>query len=274
MSLSLRKKSKSIVREVPDVIGAPVRVASLAMTSVAVIFSGMILFNAFLGQHLESSVLPLQGTNGSSIPAEKSSRMVTLIYSEMIEDVQRELLATGQFQGLVDGVDGPKTRIAIEQYQKQFSLDVTGEATKKLLEHIRFTKKVAQASEFTGSVATVEPDAAPEAEDIEISLPVIKPKKLLVVDDVPPAPPVAIPVRKTEPKVAAKSAESKATPILQLQKRLAKLGFDPGVRSGEVDEATRSAILSFELANGLSMEGKVTKTLLNALQQVEQQAAQ
>lgn len=290
----------------------------MVVLGIAAVFGGMIIFNAFLGQ-TSSGSRAVQTSEKQGKPAvdstDKTSRTVTLKYDELIEDVQRELLATGHFQGLVDGVDGPKTQIAIETYQQQNGLATTGIASQKLLEHIRFMKKVAQASEFTGSInatdsvilpepearvlapkkrlvkiETVQPES--EAEETPSKAPV-KPtfKRQPKLVDKKPIKPVAKPLEKAAEKSAPKAKtmtkikpvlkpepkakaiadviQPKQTATLKLQQRLAKLGFDPGTRSGEMDEATRAAILGFELEHGLSMEGKVSKNLLMAMKDAE-----
>ncbi len=286
----------------------------MVVLSIAAVFGGMIIFNAFLGQ-TSSGSHAVQTSEKQGKPAidatDKTSRTVTLKYDELIEDVQRELLATGHFQGLVDGVDGPKTQIAIETYQQQNGLATTGIATQKLLEHIRFMKKVAQASEFTGSINATdtvnlpEPEArvfVPKKRVVKIETvqpepevgetpskapvkPVVKRQAKLV--DKKPIKPVAKPLAKAAEKSAPKAKikpvlkpepkaktiaeviQPKQTATLKLQQRLAKLGFDPGTRSGEMDEATRAAILGFELEHGLNMEGKVSKNLLMAMKAAE-----
>ncbi len=284
------------------------RPTSMVVLGIAAVFGGMIIFNAFLGQtsggfgSLMSSERPGKADFAAT---DKTSRTLTLKYDEMIEDVQRELLATGHFQGLVDGVDGPKTQIAIETYQQQNGLAITGKANQQLLEHIRFMKKVAQASEFTGSINAADTIILPEPET-----PVLEPKKPSVriktvepkneVEEKPlkaitktplkqqpklvvkkPIKPVKKPIEKaaeklpSQPELKAKAKalvakrKPRETATLKLQQQLAKLGFDPGTRSGEMDEATRAAILGFELENGLNMEGKVTKGLMLSMQAAE-----
>ena len=310
------KKSKSNVRHVPEAIAATMRPTSMVLLSIAAVFGGMITFNAFLGQNLGSSgTVPTSGKQGKPAfeATDKTSRTVTLKYDELIEDVQRELLATGHFQGLVDGVDGPKTQIAIETYQQQNGLVVTGVASPQLLEHIRFMQKVAQASEFTGSINASDTVRLPDPEarllapkrhllkivveepELEVKkTPLKAPAKPLLkkqpkLSDKKPIKPTGKPVEKaaekplpkaklkpvlkSDPKAKGLAAvvQPKETATLKLQQRLAKLGFDPGTRSGEMDETTRAAILGFELKHGLNMEGKVSKKLLLAMKAAEAQ---
>ena len=203
-----------------------------------------IVFNTFFNQGLgfnQGSSVPIavaqrDGTTRVTVDAlQKTSRTITLKYDALVEDVQRELLATGHFEGLVDGVTGPRTKVAIENYQRENKLDVTGDISKTLLEHIQYTRKVNQAAEFTGSLTVEEP--------------------------------LVLPVKKVVLKPLTVSVGDNAVSKLQL--RLAALGYDPGSRSGQLDEGTRSAILIFEMDHGLPMQGKISKALLTALKTVE-----
>jgi peptidoglycan hydrolase-like protein with peptidoglycan-binding domain len=73
--------------------------------------------------------------------------------------VQRELAAAGYYKGIVDGVIGRKTRQAITAYQQAAGLETNGQPSSELADHIRFTREVAEASLFTGSI-----EVSPEAE--------------------------------------------------------------------------------------------------------------
>jgi peptidoglycan hydrolase-like protein with peptidoglycan-binding domain len=87
-----------------------------------------------------------------------NSRNATIIlkYDPRVEEVQRGLLATGNYRGMVDGVAGKNTRMAIAAYQKSAGLKVNGEVSNELIEHLRYTQKVAAAAEFTASVEKLE----------------------------------------------------------------------------------------------------------------------
>jgi peptidoglycan hydrolase-like protein with peptidoglycan-binding domain len=61
-------------------------------------------------------------------------------------DLQRELAALGFYQDQVDGQYGPRLRQAIEAYQRAHDLEVTGEPTARLLDHIRFMGQVGDAA--------------------------------------------------------------------------------------------------------------------------------
>ncbi len=227
----------------------------MVLSAAAFVGTCAIVFNTFFNQGLgfnQGSSVPIavaqrDGTTRVTVDAlQKTSRTITLKYDALVEDVQRELLATGHFEGLVDGVTGPRTKVAIENYQRENKLDVTGDISRSLLEHIQYTRKLNQAAEFTGSV-TAETPLAPPA------------KKPLPQQTVTP--------KKAVLKPLAASAGDNAVSKLQL--RLAALGYDPGSRSGQLDEGTRSAILIFEMDHGLPMQGKISKALLTALKTVE-----
>jgi len=59
--------------------------------------------------------------------------------------LQTELAARGFEPGPVDGILRPETREAIRDYEAEFGLDVTGEPTLHILEHIRMTRSLGRA---------------------------------------------------------------------------------------------------------------------------------
>ncbi len=137
----------------------PRTVLALAATA---ILSCTILYNVFLGQPVGRHFVASQDTPGGAstrvdvvAPLARQDTIV-LKYDAQVEEVQRSLLKTGDYQGMVDGVDGKRTRMAIESYQRNAGLPVDGEVSGDLIDHIHFTQKIAAAAEYTGSVAPVE----------------------------------------------------------------------------------------------------------------------
>jgi peptidoglycan hydrolase-like protein with peptidoglycan-binding domain len=244
VSFVLRKKKKSSVAVDTPRASKPL---AIGLSTAALAGGCAILFNAFFNQHHAATELHADAKTRVTVSAgDKTSRTITLKYDAVVEDVQRELLSTGHFNGLVDGVTGPKTAVAIEAYQRQHNLDVTGLVSNGLLEHIRYTKKLNQAAEFTGSLT---PKQVPEATAVQ------------------PLATLAKPPKKPAVKAVAKKPIDNA--ISKVQNRLAQLGYDPGSRSGQLDEGTRSAILIFEMDHGIPMNGKISKALLAALKTAE-----
>jgi peptidoglycan hydrolase-like protein with peptidoglycan-binding domain len=126
------------------------------------VMSALILYNAFFGQGGSANrlaALPKGATLHMEVEGPSTSaKTITIRYDASIEEAQRQLLATGHYKGLVDGIEGNRTKIAVEAYQKANDMPITGEVTPELLEHIRYTRKITQASNQTGSITPV-PDA-------------------------------------------------------------------------------------------------------------------
>lgn len=247
----LARTRKKAVR---GIVEPRLRPSTIALAFLSAVLGGMILYNIFLGQDEYAAARLVSGATQMTVSAPgKGSRSIVLKYDVLVEDIQRELLATGHFLGLVDGVDGPRTKAAIRSYQRANGLAVTGAVSMKLLDHIRYTRKLSQAADFTGSIA------APSANAPEVPPPAAGHSQS-AVEELAPAP-AALP--------------GKDDAVLELQTRLAGLGYDPGSRSGVLDEGTKSAILIFEMDRGLAMRGEINAALLSAVAEAErQQAAQ
>ncbi len=135
----------------------------VAMVSAAVL-SVAILYNSLFAQSsgyrpIELAAAQASGSTRLDVDATTAGTTVQLKYDPVAENVQRELLAIGFYKGSIDGVVGRHTRDAIVIYQKTNGLAVTGQPSQELIEHIRYTRQIAEASLFTGSV-----EPAPDAE--------------------------------------------------------------------------------------------------------------
>lgn len=117
-----------------------------------------ILYNALLAQP-SNQLAAGNGTTRLRVDAGKPGTTVQLRYDPLAENAQRELQSAGYYRGGIDGVVGRQTREAIVTYQRANNLEVTGEPSQELIEHIRYTRQIAEASLFTGSV-----EPAPDAE--------------------------------------------------------------------------------------------------------------
>ena len=62
--------------------------------------------------------------------------------SDLIAAVQRELNRLGYRSGLADGIAGNRTRRAIEQFQRDAGLEVTGAATESLLDRLKVSTRL------------------------------------------------------------------------------------------------------------------------------------
>lgn len=156
------------MRDVLDDDERKVKPVSLLMITTAAVLGSMIVYNAVW----KGGAAPQQQLNGTvpsgatthmevAVPSSDSSTVV-IKYDSLVEDVQRELLAMGQYKGMVDGVNGQRTRQAIQQYQQVNGLPVTGEVSSELISRIQYERKVKAAAEFTGSIDSAPAKAMPD----------------------------------------------------------------------------------------------------------------
>ncbi len=155
------------MKDVLEESGPKLRPLSILALAATLTLSFAILYNAFLGQiggaGQSRFVASRESANGAStrvdvMVSDRRRGTIVLKYDPRVEEVQRGLLATGNYKGMVDGVVGKRTRLAIAEYQKATGLKVDGEVSGELIEHLRYTQQVAAASEFTASVAELEKD--------------------------------------------------------------------------------------------------------------------
>ena len=137
----------------------------LAAWSLTALMSAAIAVNALFGQpdNGRSAQAALEsGTDAADMKVDSpdgGARTIQLRHDPVVEAVQRELAAAGYYKGVVDGVIGRKTRQAITAYQQAVGLEPDGRPSAELADHIRFTREVAEASLFTGTI-----EASPDAE--------------------------------------------------------------------------------------------------------------
>lgn len=132
-----------------------------AAWSLTALMSAAIALNALYGQP-DTGLNAQTGADAADIKIDSpdgGARTIQLRHDPVVEAVQRELAAAGYYKGVVDGVIGRKTRQAIVAYQQSAGLEADGKPSSDLAEHIRFTRAVAEASLFTGSI-----EANPDAE--------------------------------------------------------------------------------------------------------------
>lgn len=157
---------KDVLRDSEPRLG-PMAVLALATSGILAI---AISYNALFAQPGAGNRKALanrQATGLSTrviVDAGSAGNTVLLRYDPAVEEIQRGLLATGDYKGMVDGVAGKQTRLAIESYQRRQGLKVDGEISSELVDHIRYTQTITKAAEFTGS--TSEPETEVEAAQV------------------------------------------------------------------------------------------------------------
>jgi len=93
---------------------------------------------AFDGQPSTKSMVTLEQL--AVIAANADERNV------LAEEVGRALEAIGLYRNLTDDQDGARLRQAIEDYQRAHDIEVTGEPTARLRDHIRFIAEIGEAA--------------------------------------------------------------------------------------------------------------------------------
>lgn len=197
----------------------------------------------------------------------------------LIADLQRALSERGLYSGKIDGISGSRTRAAITAYEKAQGLQVTGQPSASVLDHIT-TASIAAAE------PTVQPGPAPAVAAPEVTIsslaeapPVPSPVETAVME-VPKAEPAAVediiltyPPRSEEASPPATNASVSTAPApapgvqrtLSVQKALNLIGYGPVPEDGVADEATIGAIRRFELDHGLPITGAAGDTLIQRL---------
>ncbi|HWC67271.1 MAG TPA: peptidoglycan-binding protein [Acidimicrobiales bacterium] len=132
-----------------------------------------------------------------------------------VTKLQQMLAAAGFDPGAADGNFGPRTEVAVRAYQTSRRLDVDGIVGRQTW------------TALTTDQPAVPPKDSPVKRDVRVD----------------PA---------TRPTVQVGSS---GDVVLDLQKRLAMAGFDPGPADGEFGPRTGDAVRAFQRAKGLKADG-------------------
>src|SRR6266851_870367 len=146
---------------------------------------------------------------------------------EIINDIQRELARRGYYDGVSDGLYGPKTDAAIRDFEQAAGLKPSTEPNEALLQAIiRSPAKLVKGT--TGTTPVVRPP---------------------------------LPVRNDT--VVERPAPSKR--VLALQRALAEYGYGQIKPSGIVDAETQAAIEKFERERKLPITGQASDRVVREL---------
>jgi peptidoglycan hydrolase-like protein with peptidoglycan-binding domain len=155
----------------------------------------------------------------------------------VLRDVQLALAERGLYDGLADGVNGPKTTAAIRSFQQHNGLPVDGLSSPALLARIN----ASSAPVLTPDSAAADAPAPP-AESVD--------QIAAIINSGTPAPAAGPPPDKR---------------LLAVEKALAKQGYGPLKVDGFMSKETRSAIGKFEKDNNLPITGQISQRLIQAL---------
>jgi peptidoglycan hydrolase-like protein with peptidoglycan-binding domain len=165
---------------------------------------------------------PPPASTSSKVTAPSGSRMP----GEIIGDIQRELVRRGFYDGVVDGLYGPKTDAAIRDFEQAAGLKPSTEPNEALLQAmVRSPAKLMKAT--VASAAAARPT--------------------------PPRVEVAV----------ERPAPSKR--VIALQRALAEYGYGQIRPSGIIDPETQAAIEKFERERKLPITGLASDRVVREL---------
>jgi peptidoglycan hydrolase-like protein with peptidoglycan-binding domain len=145
---------------------------------------------------------------------------------EIIGDIQRELVRRGYYDGVVDGLYGPKTDAAIRDFEQAAGLKPSTEPNEALLQAmVRSSAKLTKAS--------------------------------------PPSAAAARPIPGRAEVAVERPAPSKR--VIALQRALAEYGYGQIRASGVIDAETQSAIEKFERERKLPITGQASDRVMREL---------
>ncbi len=159
-------------------------------------------------------------------PAKVTAPSGTRTPGEIIGDIQRELVRRGYYDGVVDGLYGPKTDAAIRDFEQAAGLKPSTEPNETLLQAmVRSPAKLTKATPSSAAAARPMPGRAEAAVE--------------------------------------RPAPSKR--IIALQRALAEYGYGQIRPSGIIDAETQTAIEKFERERKLPITGQASDRVVREL---------
>ena len=165
---------------------------------------------------------PAPAAPATKVAAPAGSRMP----GEIISDIQRELVRRGYYDGVVDGLYGPKTDAAIRDFEQAAGLKPSTEPSEALLQAmVRSPAKLTKATPPSAAGGRATPARAEAAVD--------------------------------------RPAPSKR--VIALQRALAEYGYGQIRPSGIIDAETQAAIEKFERERKLPITGQASERVVREL---------
>ena len=165
-------------------------------------------------------------------PAAEASPLLLAAYDPLVYRAQVALNAKGFDTGRPDGILGPRTRAALESYQRASGMPVTGTVTQALVAQLEGTRDARAERYFEGDREN------PYFQDRYFERDVSR---------------------------AAAGAPTGAGLIRETQAELRRHGYGIGAIDGQLDGATTDAIRSYQQAHGMEPTGMPSPELLAAL---------
>ena len=206
-----------------------------------------------------------------------------------VMDLQWNLAVHGYDPGPADGVAGPRTRAAIEQYEIDAGLPADGRASIALLDHLQFTDPPVRNTRVAGATPQYPANPPYPAGDANPQYPAGNPNGSPEYEELPPiqgensdtagvyGPPGggAYPSGNGDPGGSAyPGATPPITPqtvnlhgvyVETVERELQARGYPVGPVDGYFDPQTQQAIMRYQRDNGLQPTGEISLELVNHL---------
>lgn len=179
-----------------------------------------------------------------------------------VMDLQWNLAVHGYDPGPADGVAGPRTRAAIEQYQIDAQLPVDGRASAALLDHLQYTDPPVRNARVADASPQYPPvnNGAPEYEE----LPPIQDDENGDTAGIY-GPPDSEAYPGATPPNTQEIVKLHAVYVETIERELQARGYAVGPVDGFLDRETQQAITRYQRDNGLEPSGEVSLELVNHL---------
>lgn len=187
----------------------------------------------------------------------------------LVVSVQGELARLGLYDGVADGVIGPRTEAAIVVFQRSIGVEANGLVSPELLAALKVDSRATAAvpksrpaEDLSAAAAVGDPVAAAirNASKVVVTAPT-KPQGTHNALRPAVAPPAALPV-------SLRGTAEDAALIMEIQRGLANIAYTDVSVDGVAGEQTRAAIRRFERHYRLPETGEPSETVLKKLRDI------
>lgn len=208
-------------------------------------------------------------TPDATTPAAAADTVAVPDNSPLVVSVQGELAKLGLYDGVADGVIGPRTEAAIAVFQRSIGVEANGLVSPELLTALKVDSRVTAAvpksrpaEDLSAAAAVADPVAAAirNAQKTVVTAPT-KPQGTHNALRPAVAPPAALPV-------SLRGTAADAALIMEIQRGLANIAYTDVSVDGVAGEQTRAAIRRFERHYRLPETGEPSETVLKKLRDI------
>lgn len=187
----------------------------------------------------------------------------------LVISIQSELARRGLYEGVADGVIGPRTEAAIAVFQKSIGVEANGLVSPEVLAALKADGSVTAAvpksrpvEDLSAPAAVADPVAAAirNAQKVVVTAPT-KPQSTQNALRPAVAPPAALPV-------SLRGTAEDAALIMEIQRGLANIAYTDVSVDGVAGEQTRAAIRRFQRHYRLPETGEPSETVLKKLRDI------